>query len=922
MDGSVQRGLACMGMLAILLLFTTDHTYPGLKLPKRVRSTSSIKAPIEMKRARWDYFHRMLRDPATGQIPPGIREKELAFARSLRRAFRRREDALFTWTEVGPMDLGGRTRALAVDVKNSDVIVAGGVSGGIWKSTDRGETWIPKSDPSQNLSVTSLAQDPRPGHTHSWYYATGEFVGNSASDMGHRSPFSGTGLCKSTDDGETWNLIANPWGSDPTVWDSPLDYISRIVISPTTGSIFLASHGIGVYRSTDEGISFDLVLGGINDHYYADVVAGPDGRLVAALSQFGPNSNPTYSPGVYKSTDNGESWTDITPSSFPHSHERSVLALAPSNPDILYVLTFTGDIDHNDRDDVRFHKIDISTGQSEDRSGNLPDFGREGFVHTQHNYNMIVAVKPDDEDHVLVGATSLFRSRDGFAVKPIDLYDSWIGGYRPGNAPHFYPNHHPDQHVIVFDPSDPDKAWIGHDGGVSFVSNIRSSSSPFTFFPWKNKNNGYNVIQFYTITIPEEPFDEQIMGGTQDNGTPFFTWDGTETGPSKDLSSGDGGFSYFGNKYAYTSSHNGRVLRLGYDSFGSPSHLAGWTTVTPEGARNQLFISPFDVDPNDENVMYYAAGNVLWRNDRLDDIPRNEDSTSVGWAELTNLSVPSDYVISAVTVSTSHPKHVLYYGASSLTDPPKLYRLEKSHAAEDGEQDISITDAPARAYLHDIAVNPIDGNEILAVLSNYSIIGLYHSRDGGQTYAAVEGNLRGSPEHPGPSLRSASILPVSEGVIYIIATSTGVYSTMELNGMNTFWTQEGEEKIGNVVAAHVTSRVSDGRVAVGTHGRGVFVGDLDAIPYEGLPSVVSLGHNYPNPFNKTTTIPYELFRPANVEVSIFNIEGHLVETLVDEYQNADLHTAYWNAENVSSGLYVYRIRAGGSFEARKCLLVK
>ena len=87
------------------------------------------------------------------------------------------------WKEAGPIDVGGRTRALAVDVTNPNTILAGGVSGGMWKSTDKGATWQMKSTTSQVLSVTSLAQDPRPGNTNTWYYASGEYRG-SANDRG------------------------------------------------------------------------------------------------------------------------------------------------------------------------------------------------------------------------------------------------------------------------------------------------------------------------------------------------------------------------------------------------------------------------------------------------------------------------------------------------------------------------------------------------------------------------------------------------------------------------------------------------------------------------------------------------------------------------------------------------------------------
>ena len=85
------------------------------------------------------------------------------------------------WTQVGPDTLGGRTRALAIDVNDGNTLIAGAVSGGIWKSTDGGASWTQTLTPTQLLSVTTIAQDTRTGNTNTWYAGTGEYTGNSAS---------------------------------------------------------------------------------------------------------------------------------------------------------------------------------------------------------------------------------------------------------------------------------------------------------------------------------------------------------------------------------------------------------------------------------------------------------------------------------------------------------------------------------------------------------------------------------------------------------------------------------------------------------------------------------------------------------------------------------------------------------------------
>jgi PKD repeat protein len=816
--------------VALFTFYLLESPIPEVQRFERIRSASSPKVSTEMKKDLWEYYHKMLRDPATNRIPDGIRSKELAFAKRLNeenRLLKKSSSSNISWQEAGPHDVGGRTRGLAVDIINPNVILAGGVSGGIWKSTDKGATWVLKSAITTILSVTTIAQDPRPGQTNVWYYGSGEFTGNSARDRGSRALFSGDGIYKSVDNGETWQVLPSTVTSDPTRWTSNFDYVLNIKVSPTTGSVFVASNGVGIFRSTDGGNSFSSVLGGVNQHIYSDIAVGPDGSLLAVLSSPFQGFTPTNPPGVYKSSDNGTTWTNITPAGYPEVSLRGVVAIAPSNPNTGYLLLHTGGT-VNDREEIKFYKLDIGDGTGEDRSQNLPDFTslggiaqQVGFLDTQGGYDMIVAVKPDDEDFVLIGGTSIFRSTDGFATNPIDARTAWIGGYH--NQSFFYPNFHPDVHSYSFDPTDPKKVWWGHDGGLSYTADITNTAYA-TYFPWENMNNGYNVTQFYHITISQTAGDTRIMGGTQDNGTPYFRFDGNIEGQIDDVSSGDGAFAYFGQNFAYTSSQNGNATRLNYDQQNNPSWGAGWTNITPAGAQNMLFINPFTVDPNNENVMYYLAGNVIWRNNQLGSIPVGNTPTSVGWTRLDDLTVPGGYGISTLAISRT-PQHILYYAASSFSGSPLLYKLDNATTATSGAVDISIPEVQQGAYIHHIAINPDDANEFLVVISNYNVVSLYHTVNGGQSYTIVEGNLAGTQQNPGPSVRAASILPSGGGILYLVATSVGVFSTNQLNGDNTVWVQEGWEAMGNVVVNYIVSRKSDGKIVAGTHGRGAFVGN-------------------------------------------------------------------------------------------------
>ena len=153
---------------------------------------------------RTGYEFMRLKSPHTGEIPRGIARKELEFARSLPTAESARSSHFykgnqiphFAWKNRGPYNIGGRTRALGLDIRDENIILAGGVTGGIWKTMDNGKSCRKTTRPDEIQSVTCLVQDTRPGKEDTWYYGTGEYQGSWG--------ISGDGIYKSTDNGEHW----------------------------------------------------------------------------------------------------------------------------------------------------------------------------------------------------------------------------------------------------------------------------------------------------------------------------------------------------------------------------------------------------------------------------------------------------------------------------------------------------------------------------------------------------------------------------------------------------------------------------------------------------------------------------------------------------------------------------------------------
>ena len=169
-----------------------EHTYKKLTAPRvnhvrMAKKADKRKGIIRVKDApheRLLFEKLILQDPKTNQIPSNVRKRELHFWSKNRNQFTSRTKSQnIDWKQTGPYNVGGRTRALAIDVTNDNIILAGGVTGGMWRSEDGGASWTKTTSTTEHQSVTAVAQDPRNGFTNIWYYATGELYG-SASAMG------------------------------------------------------------------------------------------------------------------------------------------------------------------------------------------------------------------------------------------------------------------------------------------------------------------------------------------------------------------------------------------------------------------------------------------------------------------------------------------------------------------------------------------------------------------------------------------------------------------------------------------------------------------------------------------------------------------------------------------------------------------
>jgi len=911
----------------------------GLHPVAALHPTKPEDDPAE--RAEWEVLR--LRDPATGRIPDGIRRRELAYAAGLpsresRAAYYRSAGiASYSWTSRGPYNVGGRTRALALDVTGEDTILAGGISGGMWRSTNGGASWTKSTSPEQLQSASCVVQDVRPGNTNIWYYGTGELIGNSAGTYG--AGYLGDGIFKSTDNGRSWQPLPSTVTGTPNVSDNPAELVWNLAVDPSRSDsdVVYAAVYYGILRSADGGATWTMVLsdftggGMIND-----VAVTPDGTVYAALSGGGGASS------LWRSAD-GIGWTKITPPEWPQMCTRAVIAVAPSDPNQVYFLAHTPGYGHKGVNwegssiwaslwHYRYVSGDGSGngGLWEDRSANIPGFGGSfGDFDPQFSYDLCIGVKSDDPNTVYIGGTNVYRSTDGFTTS---THNAWIGGYLdvdyelpdPIDKVYSYPNHHPDIHRIIASRHDPRVVYTGSDGGVHRTLDGLADS-----VRWESLNHGYLTTQFYTVAIDHSTSgNSTVIGGLQDQST----WLSTSDDPKADWVQvgGDYDGSYCaivdGGRSVYLSVQLGWTYRARVLESGG---VADYARLDPDGdGLNYWFVNPFAVDPSDEKMMFMVGGDYLWRNSDVSAAPvAGNVPTKLNWSRLNN-SKGAGGRISAVGVSTNAPSHRLYYG----TQAGAVYRLDGADVGDPVPVDVSTTEFPSNAYVSCLAVDPNDGDHALVVFSNYNVRSLFVTTDGGGTWTAVGGNLE---EHPdgsgvGPSCRWARIVPRGNRSLYFVGTSTGLYSTEELVGNETVWAQEGASTIGNVVVDMIDARASDGFVVAATHGNGVYSTYLPTLGVDAESEAhsdrIALEQNVPNPVTERTTIAFTLpSASSDVRVTLFDASSRRVAVLFRGPLTAGRHTVEFDPGKyptsiIPDGAYFYRVESGRWSSARKMIV--
>ena len=650
-----------------------------------------------------------------------------------------KDAGLNQWNSLGPEQVGGRVRAIATHPNDPDILFVGGVSGGIWKSTNGGNTWIPKGDLLPSLAVTSIIVHPTSPDT--MFLSTGEGIitrGSVVGAQGNATP--GAGIFRSFDGGDTWERI-------PAITESNIDefyWINKIIFNPEDPTKIVA---VGHNRDQD-GTELNDIAGMF--HYitdYGEILR--DTEIYSNRGGFIDVEWPTGKNQLLIGTrfnlmrfDYNEFTDDILFNSerggiggLPAQGilGRVELSVGTTNTDKVYALC-------QDLSDATFGRLFVSTDFGTNWiEADLQIFGTSdpvdpfmnGSGDNQGWYDNTIWISPLDDDDIIIGGIELWRSLNGgdsfVKISEHDDYD-----YGSGTSPHA------DIHIVIeasdFSSSNK-KIYVGNDGGIATASNYETVTENSG---WSLINNNLSITQFYNSDVRP---GTTIIAGAQDNGVSYFD----NTGSWSEVAGGDGGYCAHGvSDTIYYSLQNG----LFFYSLGP-----GTTVVLMNVLSTSAFIAPMKTWNGGRDIL--MADQALWYSPNPTSITSYVDvspATPIMGTTITAIEVNNDEI---VWVGYSDGR---VYTADWSNYPTISWSLK-------GDFNATITD---------IAVSPLDNEKVALSLGGYRDDNIFISINGGNSWTERSNGM--------PALHVNSLIwHVSESAWLYAGTDIGVFAT-EDNG--------------------------------------------------------------------------------------------------------------------------------------------
>ncbi|PHS65610.1 MAG: hypothetical protein COB12_06840 [Flavobacterium sp.] len=771
---------------------------------------------VQFKRWEYNATRLMNENGILPTITDNLTELE-SFNAYLNETSGTRQSLTDNWVDLGPKDWNattawspgvGRITGIAIDPLDANHIIVGANTGGVWRTTDAGITWTPLGDYFSNLSVYSVTMDPQDSNTY--------YFGSSS------------GLIyKSIDAGATWSQLA----------DLSNSLVNKILIHPTDSNIIYASsQNAGMYMTTDGGASWTSP---INDGKCYDIEFKPGDPNVVYVSGY----------GFHKSIDGGATFTTI--GSFPS--QPKMIGVSPDDDTVVYLVEASGG---------SFGAFYKSNDEGENFT-ELDHTGRNYFGYDTEGFNsggqaprdMDVAVSPDDVNEVHIAGVLTWRSMDGGVT--FQNTSDWI----PGQAAEANKGYcHADVDILIFYGS---IMFVGTDGGIFRADDTTNLTANY----YTDITKGLGIKQLYKLGVSQTA-DVVITGGSQDNGTCFYTsandwidWlgaDGMETFIDKDLTSTMYGTLQYGQLYRTVNSANS----LAY--------------INLPGSGQGNWVTPFEQDPTESNTIYVGYDHVY-----------KSVTSGATWT-----TISQDFIANLNQLKISALNNQVMYAARSGL----IYKTE-----DGGTTDWVQLPSPG-GIINSIAIHPTNPDKVALATSSASKV--FVSEDGGNTWIDYKFNL--------PNFSSLALVWDNNG-------EDGLYLGMNYGLFyidNTFteW-QPFNNNLPNVIINELEINSVDEKIYAASYGRGIWASPI--VPHVlGINSYLSQDNviMYPNPTEGNVIFNFN--KGSEADFSVYDVLGKLV-IYQPNISISEEHTI--NVSKLNKGIYFIRINSDAGSITKKLI---
>ncbi len=771
----------------------------------------------------------------------------------------------FRWRSIGPANMSGRVTDIE-GVPGTGTFYVAAATGGIWKTTNHGTTFRPVFDDQRVVSMGDLAIAP----------SDPDIVWAGTGEEDSRNSISpGGGIYRSTDGGMTWELK----GLETT------QVIGRIVVHPENpdivwvaalGHIWDTNPERGLYKTTDGGETWRLVKFISDRAGFVDIAIHPEDPDILFASSWerirGPYFLESGGPGsaLWKSTDGGESWTEVEGGGFPSTNKGRIgLAISRSDPDVMYAMVEAekgegvGELDEEEA--ATSGLMGSGLYRSEDGGVTwrfMNDRNTRPFYYSQ------VRVAPDDPDLVYWSSTPVQFSRDG--------------GETVGQATIGI---HVDHHAMWWDTENPDHFITGNDGGIG----ITWDRGGTYVFP-----NSFAIGQFYAIGLGMGvPY--RVCGGLQDNGT----W----CGPSRRANGGidnhmwftvNGGDGFYAlmdprnQDLVYAESQGGNMARVNVAT-GERTGLdkPDWkdrtraladtvvllreeygedpprdvrrridrleARIAEDSARYDLrwnWNTPFLLSPHDPDVFYAGANKVLkstMRGDSLETI--SPDLTYADTMKIRVSTKTTGGITPDVTGAETHAT-IVALAESPLVQGMLFVGTDDGRvwiSPNDGADWRELTDrfpgVPEGTWVSRIEPSSHDADRFYVTFDGHRTNDftpyVYVTDDGGRRFRSIaEGLPTGAPDF----VHVIREDPVNEDLLFV-GTDVGAYVSTDRGAS---W-RRFMEGLPTVPVHDLKIHPRDAELVAGTHGRSIWIVDIAPLQDRGASRLADAALFRPKP---------------------------------------------------------------------------